>query len=367
MKVTLRQRLKGNKIAFYLDYYQNRIRKTEYLDVYLIPEPEKGKLTRLEKIHNEESLNLAKSICLKRQLEIQSGKFEITDIKKQKAPVLPLMERLAHERNTSKGNEGNWHSMIKHYKNFAHKGLSFEDITPKFVFDFKSYLETLKLPSGKPLANNTRISYYNKFKATLNEALKLGIIHKNPSENVVGFKYEEVRREFLTEEELEQLAKIECKNQHLKTAFLFSALTGLRWSDIIKLTWGEIFNNASLGNYIRFRQQKTKGAETLAISDSALKLLGDRQGDGDRVFRQLKYSGHLNEELKRWVLQAGIKKNVSFHIARHTNAVLLLSKGTDIFTVSKMLGHKQIATTMLYSNIMDEKKKEAAEKLNIKL
>jgi integrase len=366
MKVTLRQRAKEKKIVLFLDYYQNRIRKTEYLDLYLIPEPKTGKLSRLEKIHNEESLNLAKSICLKRQLEIQSGKFDITDIKKQKAPFLPFMEKLAEVRNTSKGNEGNWFSMLKHYKDFAHKGLSFDDITPKFVLEFKSYLETVRTSSGKLLANNTRISYYNKFKATLNEAKKLGLISKNPSDNISGFKYEEVRREFLTEEELIKLSNTECRFPILKQAFLFSALTGLRWSDIVKLTWGEIFQNDSLGNYLRFRQAKTKGSETLAISNSAFNLLGDRKGNDEKVFKSLKYSSHLNEELKLWVLKAGINKNVTFHIARHTNAVLLLSKGIDIFTVSKMLGHKQIATTMLYSNIMDEKKKEAASRLNFK-
>jgi integrase len=367
MKVTLRKRLKKDKIVFYLDYYQNRIRKSEYLDIYLIPKPENGKLTPLQRIHNEESLIMAQSICHKRLLEIQSGKFDLSDVKRQKAALIPFLERLALERSTSVGNEGNWKSMLNYFKAYAHKGLSFEDITPAFLIGFKQYLDNVTLTNKRPLAVNTKVSYFNKLKAALKEARKLGILTKDIASSVSGYTPEETQREFLTEEEIRKIAQKDCLVPKLKEAFLFSVLTGLRWSDIIKLTWSELHYDESMGNYIRFRQKKTKGAETLAIPDAAIKFLGDRGKEDVRVFVGLRYSSWHNQQLQNWITSAGINKKVTFHIARHSHAVLQLSRGTDIFTLSKMLGHKHVATTMIYSNILDEKKKEAANRLNLEL
>ena len=63
------------------------------------------------------------------------------------------------------------------------------------------------------------------------------------------------------------------------------------------------------------------------------------------------------------MLKAGITKNITFHCARHTHATLLLTNGVDIYTVSKLLGHKEIKTTQVYARIIDEKKKEAVNKI----
>ena len=79
MKVTLRQRQKGNKISLYLDYYKNGKRDYEYLNLYLIPEPEKGKLTFAQKTENTKILSLAESIRSKKHLEIQNGMYGFND------------------------------------------------------------------------------------------------------------------------------------------------------------------------------------------------------------------------------------------------------------------------------------------------
>ena len=78
-------------------------------------------------------------------------------------------------------------------------------------------------------------------------------------------------------------------------------------------------------------------------------------------FTGLKYSSYVNVELSKWMMRAGITKDITFHCARHTHAVLQLTLGTDIYTVSKLLGHKNLKTTEIYAKIVDEKKTRGCE------
>lgn len=112
-----------------------------------------------------------------------------------------------------------------------------------------------------------------------------------------------------------------------------------------------------------FRQQKTGGKEYLPISEQAVELLGERGEDYDRLFTGLKYSAYMNVGLYKWIIDAEIKKKISFHCARHSHAVLLLENGTDIYTVSKMLGHRELKTTQIYAKIVDSKKVEAVKSI----
>jgi integrase len=184
---------------------------------------------------------------------------------------------------------------------------------------------------------------------------------------VEGIRSDDPDREFLTLEELQAAAKVECEMPVLKTAFIFSALSGLRWSDIEKLVWSEVQHSEQSGYYIRFRQKKTKGAETLPISEQAFSLLGERRKQDDKVFEGLYYSAWHNLKLREWVMKAGITKHITFHCARHTYATLQITLGTDIYTVSKLLGHRHLKTTEIYAKVIDHKKQEAANKIKLDL
>ncbi|MCH7410907.1 tyrosine-type recombinase/integrase [Belliella sp. DSM 111904] len=105
--------------------------------------------------------------------------------------------------------------------------------------------------------------------------------------------------------------------------------------------------------------------EYLYISKQARDLLGERQLPQERVFLGLKYSAVYNNELVRWCNRAGISKLITFQSARHTNAVLLLENGADLFTVQKRLGHKEIRTTAIYAKLVDEKMKESANIITV--
>ena len=244
-----------------------------------------------------------------------------------------------------------------------------QDLDQTFCEGFKEFLEettSIKSESRK-LSQNSQASYFSKFSVAIEEAFKKGYIPENYMLKIDRVKQKETEREFLTFEELQVLFNTECEIPQLKTAFIFSCLTGLRWSDINKLVWSEVQHSRENGYYIRFRQKKTKGAETLPISEQAFGLLGDRTEPEDRVFVGLKYSAWHNLKLQQWMIKAGITKTITFHCARHTYATLQLSAGTDIYTVSKLLGHKELKTTQIYAKIIDDKKVEAANRIKLDL
>jgi site-specific recombinase XerD len=151
---------------------------------------------------------------------------------------------------------------------------------------------------------------------------------------------------------------------------LFSATTGLRWSDVNNLTWKDIIYSDELKcNQLRFVMKKTKAAEVLPINDQAMGFIGERMPDKERVFKGLKYSAWHNLRLKQWVMRAGINKEINYHSSRHTFAVMLLTNSVDIFTVSKLMGHKNIKTTQIYAKVIDQRKVDAVylfPKLSIK-
>lgn len=367
MKISLKKRkIKNDRISLFIEYYngyhidnngkKKHNRKFEYLKLYLYENP----ITTEQKNENKETLSLAQNILTLKQAEYIKGKFKIKDNQKGEVLFLDYYNELKEERYESKGNYDNWDAALKHIERFCPPHLKLKDVDDNFVKGFKRYLHTkAKTKGGTPLSQNSKYTYFNKFRAALREAFNDKYIDENVIRIVKGFKIGESKREYLTHSELSAMINTYSKYPVLKNAFIFSCLTGLRWSDINKMIWSEVRDE---GDSIRiiFRQQKTGGLEYMYISKQARKILGERKKESDRVFIGLKYGAQYNTEILRWCMRAGITKHITFHSARHTNAVLLLENGADIYTVSKHLGHKEIRTTEIYAKIIDLKMKEAA-------
>ncbi|MBT8393448.1 MAG: site-specific integrase, partial [Bacteroidia bacterium] len=205
--------------------------------------------------------------------------------------------------------------------------------------------------------------YVIKLKTVLYKAVREKIIPYNPAK-YISVKFQEVEREYLTEEELRKLIKTPTKHTLYRNAFLFACFTGLRISDIKALTWGQIRNDK-----LYFRQKKTKGMEYLPLSPSAKKILEERNGisnhnPDDNVFdMEKKKTERIGAKLREWASDAGIEKYITFHTSRHTFATLSLSSEIDIYTVSKLLGHKSVKMTEIYAKIINKKADEAVSKL----
>lgn len=365
----IKRKLKTGRTSLVLEYYMGYSvaangttrpqRKFETLEYYLYTAPK----NKLERDHNKVNLEMAEKVKAKRLLAEQNEQYGFAVKYKIRTNLVEYIKEMIEQRKESPGNWGNWDSALKHLVAYAGTNTTFEMVDKKFVEGFKTYLaKQAKTKSGTALSTNSQSSYFLKLKAALNQAVEDGIIPHSPAMSVKPAHVEDVHREYLTFDELQRLAKTECQYPVLKDAFLFSCLTGMRWSDINKLMWAEV-QEFDGGTRIVFRQKKTKGLEYLDITDQAVRYMGRRGKADERVFAGLKYSAWHNLALREWCLKAGITKHITFHCGRHTFAVLQLSLGTEIYTVSKLLGHRELKTTQVYAQIMDEKKREAVNRI----
>ena len=392
-KVTLRQKKisKGRK-SLYLDFYPpiphpetGEPTRREFLGFYIFDEvvkekngkSKKVKLSPIDKQHNTETLKIAESIRQKRENFLNKpeiySEYEKLQLQRKELGEQCFIEyfrKLADKRKAS--NHDNWVSCLNYLETFTNGKLTFANLNERFLEDFKEYLLTTKSNRSDKttLSVNSAVSYFNKVKAALKQAYKDGILQTDLNSKVQPIRAAETRREYLTLDELNKLVKTPCNDNLLKRAALFSALTGLRFSDISKMVWRELVYIEGQGYFLNFDQQKTKGVEVLPISEQAYSFTGGTENPkdmelGKKVFEGLKYSAYANKHLFQWIGAAGITKDITFHCFRHTFATLQLFNGTDIYTVSKMLGHKDLKTTQVYAKIVDEAKRKAAD--NIKL
>ena len=288
---------------------------------------------------------------------------------RSKCDFIKYFEYLRDKRhqNCSKSIRVNWDREVKLMKMFTEgKPMIFSTIDMNLLEDYKNFL--INAPQGGSkkgtITRNTASTYFSIFKAGLHQAFIDGYLTVDIAAKAKNIAYSDKQREYLTIDELNTLAATPCDRPIMKRASLFSALTGMRHSDIQKLKWKEIIKD---GEHYRilFTQQKTKGVQYMPISDQAYQLCGER-GEPDRlVFEGLQDPSWINKPLERWIKAAGITKHITFHCFRHTYATLQLTNGTDIYTVSKMLGHTKVTTTQIYAKIVDEKKEQAADTIVI--
>lgn len=380
-KVTLRQKkISKGRQSLYLDFYPaiphpetGEPTRREFLGLYIFEKPK----TPIDKQHNIETLKIGESIRQKRENFLNKpeiySEYEKEQLRKKALGEQCFIEyftKLVNKRKAS--NHDNWVSALNYIEAFTNGKLKFADLNEKFFEDFKEYLLTTKSKKSDKttLSQNSAVSYFNKVKAALKQAYKDGILQTDLNATISPIKAAETRREYLTIEELNKLVKTPCNNDLLKRAALFSALTGLRFSDIQKMVWGELEYIEGQGYFLNFSQKKTKGVEVLPISEQAYSFTEGAENPKDMpqdktVFEGLKYSAYHNKHLFQWIGAAGITKDITFHCFRHTFATLQLFNGTDIYTVSKMLGHKDLKTTQIYANIVDDTKRKAADRIKL--
>ena len=173
-----------------------------------------------------------------------------------------------------------------------------------------------------------RRGHFNKLNLLLNKAEREEIIPFNPVDRLE--KGERPQRAdprctFLVLDEVKKLADTPFRMDKLKRAFLFACLCGLRISDVRSLQWSS-FQQDSKGNTIaKLTQKKTKSILYLPISPEALKQLPQKGNNVDLVFGKLPDNSYIDKLLKIWAKDAGITKNLTFHVRSHSKFFYLLN------------------------------------------
>lgn len=349
--VILRKRLmKSGNVSLYLDIYRGGVRTYEYLRLYLIPEK-----NRADKDKNKETLALAEAVVAKRVVEMRNGRYGF-ESRKGEIRFNDYFKSCAEKRGSSTSSV--WRAVSVRLSKFPLRNVLLRDVDANWFGSLCDFLHSSN--SESVLSNNTICAYISKIIACMNDAVAEGILAYNPIKGVKKPSPITTERSFLSVDEVKRLMTTQCGNAIVGRAFLFSCFTGLRFSDIKGLKWSDI---TEVQGYTRitFRQKKTKEIEYLDISKNAVNLLGNRGECDSFVFYPIPVVSSVNQHIARWVNKAGISKKITFHCARHSFAVMMLSLGADIYTVSKLLGHADIGTTQIYAHLLDSQKRAAVD------
>lgn len=367
--ITLRAKpLSNGKFSLFIDMYHSGYRSKEYLQLYTsvdycknpyetdkngnivfnskgIPKPVKPLPI------DAHSWKLANDVLQKKILEFSNEAHGKHSHFKQDACFIKYFENACKVKN-----HDTYDLALGRLKKFYTGNiLPFKAITVDFLNDFKAYLL-------KDLSCNASYTYLHRLHIVWNDAMKKGITDRNPFIQFEKPKRNTPKREYLTHDEVKLLAEtIVPFNTDVKQAFLFCCFTGLRISDVKKLLWTDIKNNE-----IQIRQTKNPTEpHTIPLSETALHILEarDKTNKRDKVFNRLPSDSLCNYYLKQWAQLANLDKRLHWHSSRHTFATMHITFGTDIYTISKLLGHHDISVTQVYSKVVDKKKIEAINNL----
>lgn len=343
------------KFSLYLDIYRKKERKYIYLQMFVGKDSSENANAK-----DREQWELAEAIRAKTELELKNNEYGFTSILQSQSDFLSFFEQ------ESKDRIGVYIATYKHLQHFVGADkLPFSKVTPKFIEDFIDFL-------GKQnIKQNSIVTYTAALKTIFLIAIRKDLTKSNPFDKIKMPLLLDKKRDFLTIEEVKLLEKSEIKNlvkrdnkvnsakiMTLKNAFLFACLTGLRVSDIYGLKWENIKDDQ-----IVLHQKKTTDFVSIHLHQYAKSILAGIENKKEFIFKEdLFCYEYTRVTLLKWGLYV-LGREITWHVARHTFATLNISAGTDIYTVSKLLGHRDITTTQIYAKIIDEKRKQAIDNL----
>lgn len=364
--VRLRERPMSNgRKSLFLDIYYKGERKVKYLKLYLVPETDYE-----SRRMNAETLSQANAIKEEMLHDLTNKAAGIKDNShKAKMAFCEWMRIYAEEtaKHCSESSK-NWLWRVAREVSAYDPHITLAEVGKEFLLGFLEHLSSRDaLNSGrKKMAKSTVFCYMVYVRAALNKAVRDNLITSNPFKGITKrtVSVREHKREYLTVEEIKRLMATPCHREDIKAAFLFSCFTGLRFSDIENLRWKDIVRTATHWQ-VEIVQYKTGIELYLPLNMNARKWLPEQDADAssdDKLFPRL--TRYYGQTLRTWMKKAGIDKEVSFHVARHSYATLCLTAGVDIYTTSQLMGHTTIRHTQRYARIINTKKEFAISMLD---
>lgn len=235
--------------------------------------------------------------------------------------------------------------------------LEIEKLDYDFIADYEFWMKAVRKCS-----HNTTMKYLSNFKKISLLCIKRGWLARDPFHAYKMTKHE-VDRQALTGPELQAITNRDFGQGRLaqvRDIFLFCCYTGLAYADVFKLKRSEIIDGSDGEKWIVIKRQKTDSPSRIPLLPQALSIISAYDEHPqciaqDRLLPVLS-NQKMNSYLKEISDLCGIKKQITFHLARHTFATTVtLTNGVPIESVSKMLGHRNIKTTQLYAKIVDKK------------
>lgn len=260
----------------------------------------------------------------------------------------------------SPGTVRNWKVTHGHLKEFIkatyHSAdLPFKDLEVSFLHKFQLYAS-----AEWGCGANAALKHIERIRKIVTRAVVFDWIEKDPFLSFHG-RHEKTHRTFLSQEELN---KIEGKDMPLerlskvRDIFLFSCYTGLAYVDIEKLTPDNLVIGIDKKKWVYTFRTKTGNKSNIPLLPHPSAIIDKYAAEAQKTGRLLPVITNIktNAYLKEIADICGIKKNLTFHMARHTFATTItLSNGVPIETVSNMLGHSKITTTQIYAKVLENK------------
>lgn len=344
-------------------------RKKESLNLYLWLNPR----NQQERLQNRNTLSLAEKIRFEREQEFLEDR-EGYRLQKEKEPNFHDFFRKIYSEEATITKSAKYafrliHNRFIKYLNSIPRFqryttfIRFENVSNEIAVGFAEWLKGICAGEG------ARKSFFY-FKKACAMAIEEGLMKKDPCKGIViRCDTNVLTKDILTKEEIERLLCTRYKQERpdIQRAFVFSLYTGIRFCDITRLTYANVdFSSRTL----RFNQVKSEGrsahsAVVMPLSDDLMEIIGfprDPEVMTEKIF-PLPHNSICRKHLKEWVKQAGINKHITWHCARHSFAVNVLSAGANIKTVSSLLGHASIKMTEKYLHVIDNQKKDAMNSL----
>lgn len=387
MKVEIKERkLKTGRRSLYLEYYETGFRKKENLELYLMPDDVRGAKSHNKKVMEQAMKIRSERILTPPNFEKQRVEKEEKRATRERLGTLTWIDwcqefvDFAIESGFVKKNidmkKGVKDKVTKYLKRKKNTDMLLVKVTKDYIIGLYDYMRNgyrcpkkernTKDKSGK-LGDFTLMLFGQAIAAMFNKAVRDGLIEISPVELVEKkhkFGVPDTPREALTVEELKRFLAVvpTSKEQGIaQKAFGFACMTGLRLSDVRTITWSNI---KEIGGQLSVTkiQQKTKNEVTVPLNELAISMLPQRPevDDGKPIFPLSHKPDIVAKHIRRIKNAAGIEdKDITFHNSRHTAATLAISAGSELKTVSSLLGHKSIESTQVYAKVDMDKKFDA--------
>ena len=339
-------------------------RRKENLSLYLLDKPR----TAIDRQKNKETLALAVKIRAEREQEFKEHTLGYRLKKDRSVNFLDYFR--SYIAGYTKKDKPMMEMTLRRFKDFLREkypvyehSIKAEHLNKEMMIAFVEYLQSRSTGEGAK-------SVYQRFKKVIHYAIENDVMIKNPCKGVQCKVDDQLlRKDILSLDEIQLLAncRYEHENPTVRRAFLFCLYCGMRFCDMVNLT----FRNVDYSNrLLKFEQNKTKGSSAssgvvIHLSDTLLSLIGNQPEDGNRdtpIFPLPSYES-CAKSVKRWVKRAGINKHITWHCARHSFAVNVLNSGANIKTLADLLGHSGLQHTEKYTRAVDKLKEEAINSL----